>query len=205
MVDLALLQSVSYIAGALGVCVAATYYVMNLRIGQKNQELSLKTQEHTLETRQTQLTMQLYEKMSTKEYMDTFTEILQKWTWSDYNDFKSKYGVNGNPEKYAKFSSMCMDFEQIGILMKHGSFNPNMFYAMWGVFYNRFWEKIEPVVIGINMEGESLGGFLEYAEDLYYFFAENRFRDRADFKVRETARLEKRAKLGLKPRPSYIQ
>ena len=31
MVDLALLQSVSYIAGALGVCVAASYYVMNLR------------------------------------------------------------------------------------------------------------------------------------------------------------------------------
>ncbi len=31
MVDLALLQSVSYIAGALGVCVAAFYYVMMLR------------------------------------------------------------------------------------------------------------------------------------------------------------------------------
>ncbi len=31
MVDLTLLQSVSYIAGALGVCVAAAYYVLNLR------------------------------------------------------------------------------------------------------------------------------------------------------------------------------
>ena len=31
MVDLALLQSVSYIAGALGVCVAAGYYILNMR------------------------------------------------------------------------------------------------------------------------------------------------------------------------------
>ena len=31
MVDLSLLQSVSYIAGAMGVCVAAFYYVMMVR------------------------------------------------------------------------------------------------------------------------------------------------------------------------------
>ncbi len=198
-----MLQSVSYIAGALGVCVAAFYYVMNLRISQRNQELGLKTQEHTLESRQTQLTMQLYEKMSTKEYMDNFTEILNKWTWNDYDDFKLKYGINGDPEKYAKFSSMCMDFEQIGILMKYGSFNPNMFYDMWGGFYRSFWEKIEPVVIGINSEGEGRGGYLEYAEDLYYYFIESKPKDNADFKVREQNRLEKRARLGLKPRPIY--
>jgi len=113
-------------AGALGVCVAAIYYVMNLRISQKNQELSLKTQEHTLESRQTQLTMQLYEKMSTKEYIDDFMEILTKWSWTDYNDFKTKYGSNGDPDKWAKFSTMCVSWEQIGILMKYGSFNPNM-------------------------------------------------------------------------------
>jgi hypothetical protein len=59
MVDLALLQSVSYIAGASGVCVAAIFYVLNLRISQKNQELMLQSQEQsakaqqqTLETRQ---------------------------------------------------------------------------------------------------------------------------------------------------------
>ncbi|MCX6654296.1 MAG: hypothetical protein NTY03_04145, partial [Candidatus Bathyarchaeota archaeon] len=62
MVDLALLQSISYMAGALGVCVAAIFYVLNLRISQKNQEinqrnqeLSLKNQQQTLETRQAQM------------------------------------------------------------------------------------------------------------------------------------------------------
>jgi hypothetical protein len=37
-------------------------------------------------------------------------------------------------------------------------------------FFQRFWEKIEPVVIGINSGGEGRDSFLEYAEDLYYFF-----------------------------------
>ena len=41
MVDLSLLQSVSYIAGALGVCVAAAYYVMNLRENRKNGRVTL--------------------------------------------------------------------------------------------------------------------------------------------------------------------
>jgi hypothetical protein len=43
MVDLALLQSVSYIAGALGVCVAAIFYVLNLRISQRNMRQTLET------------------------------------------------------------------------------------------------------------------------------------------------------------------
>ncbi|MGD0805847.1 MAG: hypothetical protein ABSA11_17430, partial [Candidatus Bathyarchaeia archaeon] len=40
MVDLALLQSVSYIAGALGVCVAAIYYMLNLREVRQNRRIS---------------------------------------------------------------------------------------------------------------------------------------------------------------------
>jgi hypothetical protein len=43
MVDIALLQSVSYIAGAFGVCVAAIFYVLNLRISQRNMKQTLET------------------------------------------------------------------------------------------------------------------------------------------------------------------
>jgi hypothetical protein len=204
MADLALLQSVSYIAGALGVCVAAAYYVMNLRLSQKNQELSLKTQEHTLETRQTQLTMQLYEKMSTKEYLDNFNEILTMWSWKDYDDFKSKYGSDADQEKWMKFNTVLVDWEQIGILMKYGAFDPNMLYDQWGGYFIDFWEKIESVVVGINLGLKDKGGLMEYGEDLYYLFKEMRLRDRIEFKVREQARLDKREGLGLRSRPSYL-
>jgi hypothetical protein len=203
MFDLFFLQSVSYIAGALGVCVAAVYYVMNLRISQRNQTLSLKTQEHTLETRQTQLTMQLYEKMGTKEYLDNFLEILTQWSWKDYDDFKQKYGEKGDWKKWVIFGPVAVAWEQVGIMVKHGIFDPAMVYDMWAGFYTDFWEKIEPVVIGINLEGESKGGYLEYAEDLYYFFKEYRPSDKVEFKNRDVVRLEKRRRLGLAPRPEY--
>jgi hypothetical protein len=50
MVDLVVLQSVSYIAGATGVAIAAVFYVLNLRINQKNQEISQRNMKQTLET-----------------------------------------------------------------------------------------------------------------------------------------------------------
>ncbi|MFH0850995.1 MAG: hypothetical protein V1924_08670 [Candidatus Bathyarchaeota archaeon] len=201
MVDLASLQAVSYIMGSLGVFVAAVYYVLNIQNNRRNQELSLETQKHTLESRQTQLTMHLYEKMSTKEYLDDFNEILLEWSWTDYEDFQTKYGSKGDSKKWHMFGAVCINWEQIGILMKYGAFNPDMLYDQWSGFYIRFWEKIEPIIVEINSEGEGPGGYLEYAEDLYYFFKESSLRDRVDFNAREQVRQEKRVTLGLRPRP----
>jgi hypothetical protein len=68
LVDLALLQSISYIAGAFGVCVAAIYYVMTLRTQQTN----LKT---TQETRQMQLYIQALQETRTREFVRDWIEI----------------------------------------------------------------------------------------------------------------------------------
>ena len=43
MVDLIVLQSVSYVAAAIGVFVAAVYYVMTLRTTQRNMRMTLET------------------------------------------------------------------------------------------------------------------------------------------------------------------
>jgi len=200
MVDI---QTIGVLVTAASVSVAAIYYAFTLRITQKNQELSLKAQEHALESRQTQLTMQLYEKMSSTEYLTDFMEILEKWSWTDYDDFKVKYGKEGDPKNWRKVWNVCMEWEQIGILMKYGAFDPNMLYDQWAGIYIRFWEKMESAVIGMNLEDEPRGGTLEYAEDMYYFFKERAALDRVDFRLWEQARLEKRASLGLRPRPAY--
>ena len=39
MVELVVLQSISYMAGAIGVCVAAIYNVMNIRMIQKKNKI----------------------------------------------------------------------------------------------------------------------------------------------------------------------
>jgi hypothetical protein len=54
MVDILVLQSAFYMAGAASVVVAVVYYILTLRTNQRNFK-------HTLETRQAQLLMGLFQ------------------------------------------------------------------------------------------------------------------------------------------------
>jgi DNA relaxase NicK len=87
MVDLVLLQSLSYMAGALGVCVAAFYYALNIR--------------ETTRTRRVTLTNTLIQSFiseeGSKRYMD-----LMNMEWKDFDDFYKKYDSSVNPENFAK-------------------------------------------------------------------------------------------------------
>ena len=75
MVDLALLQSVSYMAGALGVFVGALYYVMNLRNAKND--------------RQASLFMGIYKDMTTSDMPRIITGLMS-YTWTDFADFQRK-------------------------------------------------------------------------------------------------------------------
>jgi hypothetical protein len=81
--------------------VAAAYYVMNLRISQKNQELMLKSQESSVktqelalksqqqaaETRQAQLFMQIFNKYYDQEFWKTWMTLTTR-EWKSYDDWK---------------------------------------------------------------------------------------------------------------------
>lgn len=67
----------------MGVCVAAAYYVMTLRITQNNLKANL-------ETRQAQLLMNIYERWAEPEFQDAWLSIT-KWEWRDYDEFTGKY------------------------------------------------------------------------------------------------------------------
>ena len=160
MVDLALLQSVSYIAGALGVCVAAVYYVMNLKISQKNQELSLKaleqsakaqelslkTQQQNLETRQAQLLMQIFDKVNNKDFLEDWVETLWDWKWDNYEEYITKYGLNS--EKVSKLTHIWDTLSGIGVLLENRLVDPKMLYRLllqgWGPIM--YWEKYGPTI-----------------------------------------------------------
>ena len=83
MVDIALLQSVSYIAGALGVCVAALYYVMMLRSTEKIRRRDLVFQ-------RLQVPMQ--------QHYDAFYTVMKMTDWKTTEEFERKYGyLRHNP------------------------------------------------------------------------------------------------------------
>ena len=140
MVDLSLLQSASYIAGALGVCVAAVYYVLNLRMNQKNQELSLKTQQQTLETRQAQMFMNIYQQTTTKEFASAFRTYIS-CEWKNYDEYNEKVQKK---EFFDQYMMLCMYFEGLGVLVKEGFLPIRLVALLLTGMTRSFWEKLKP-------------------------------------------------------------
>ena len=148
MVDLALLQSVSYIAGALGVCVAAAYYVYNMRTNQK-------TMKTTLETRQAQLLMQIYDRVNNKDFTRDWSETTYFWKWTDDEEYWKKYGTN--IEEYPKLKSVIDTYEGIGAILENKLVDPKMIYGVLRADPILYWEKFSPLMKGFaERTGESL-------------------------------------------------
>ena len=165
MVDLTLLQSVSYIAGALGVCVAAIFYVLNLRISQKNQELSLKSQQQNLETRQAQLFMPIYSTFYSNEFLKAFYEIMT-WSYDNYDDYVAKYGYTANPDAAILHAKVNMYLEGIGVLVKRELIDPSLVDDLMSSIVVGYWEKYRPYVYDYRVRRD-LHQMSEYVEYLY--------------------------------------
>jgi hypothetical protein len=138
MVDLALLQSVSYIAGALGVCVAAIFYVLNLRISQRNQRL-------TLETRQAQFYTQIYHQLTSEDSQRRWLDAMNM-EWRDYDEYERKYGSDEHPEMYAKRYAALYELSGVGYLLKKGLIDKDTAYSLAETQGLWLWRKFEPIV-----------------------------------------------------------
>ncbi|MCX6654088.1 MAG: hypothetical protein NTY03_03080, partial [Candidatus Bathyarchaeota archaeon] len=87
MVTIEEIQAIYYMVAATGVLVAAVYYILNMRA--------------TLQTRQAQLFMHLYDRMSQPELSSIINNIRYNLKWSDPDDFWRKYGAETNLEEYS--------------------------------------------------------------------------------------------------------
>ncbi len=131
MVDLALLQLVSYIAGALGVCVAAAYYVANLRLGERN--------------RKTQLSTSIMERLGTKEWQKDFLQLAY-YEWEDLDDFMKKYDSTVNPESHAQRWTVWSTYDSLGYLLRERLVDREVLFNSMGVWSIMIWGKFKPVI-----------------------------------------------------------
>ena len=144
MVDLSLLQSVSYIAGALGVCVAAIYYVMNLKETTKNRRI----------TYTNSVMQQLYSEEGVRRELDCY--MMQ---WTDFEDFKRKYDSTVNPESYSKRMSLWYMYDMMGYLYKSGLIDLNTVANVGGSFPFWDWFRFKPIVEGYRKDAFGPRGF----------------------------------------------
>ncbi len=131
MVDLVLLQSVSYIAGALGVCVAAAYYVMNLGETRKN--------------RRVVMTSSLIQPFTSLESGKVFIDLLSA-DWSDFDDFVKKYDSHVNPDYFAKRMSFWTLCDLIGYQFKSGLIDNETVYSVLRGYIVNGWLKFKPII-----------------------------------------------------------
>jgi hypothetical protein len=131
MVDLALLQSISYMAGALGVCVAAIYYILNLR-------------EQTLNRRVT-LTNSLLQSYSSREGF-RLQEELYDMKWSDFDDFLRKYDSSVNPDNLALRTSVFTVCELLGRQYKSGLIDIDTLFSVCNTSITQLWVKFKPII-----------------------------------------------------------
>jgi hypothetical protein len=164
MVDLVVLQSLSYMAGALGVCVAAAYYVMNLRMNQKNQELSLKTQQQTLETRQAQMFMNIYQQTTTKEFASAWNTYISS-EWKNYDEY---WNLVQKKEFTEPFTIICMYFEGLGVLVKEGFLPIRLVALLLTGMTRAFWEKLMPINADIKVKA----GYVRWMSETAYLYDE---------------------------------
>ncbi len=134
MVDLALLQSLSYMAGAIGVCVAAVYYVLNLRETTRNRRL-------------TWANNAVQNMMGNPDFQKMYMEVAGT-SWSDFDDFKRKYDSSVNPQSYIARMCVWTNFESYGRQLRQGLISIDSFADMWAVAIVRTWKRFKPVVEG---------------------------------------------------------
>jgi len=145
------------IAG-LSVMVAAFYYISVL----KNTQI---TQQSTLETRQTQLFMQIFQELNSEETMTTLAE-LYNMKWENYEDFEKKYGSITNPENFGKRSHAFYSLSIIGCLVKDGVISIERADASVGIIVTMLWSKYAEVIKEIRVHS----GLPRYFDDFEYLY-----------------------------------
>jgi hypothetical protein len=152
MVDLAEIQAAYYMVAATGVLVAAVFYILNLRISQKNQEISqknqelmLKAQQQTLEARQMGLIENITSQLFNEDGMKRYYELMN-FNWKDYDDFERKYGSDFNVEATAKRFAAWTSFNSLGIMLRKGMVEAEDLYDLGVHGGISFWWKYQPII-----------------------------------------------------------
>jgi hypothetical protein len=163
MVDV---QTVSVTIAAASVVAFVINSIITSRKTEKTQELALKSQQQTLETRQAQLFTQLYATFTSYEFKSKWNEIMHVWQWKDFRDYDSKYGFS-NTEEFSKFDFVGTFFEGVGVMVKRGLIDATLVDDLMSGHVVSGWERFEPIIRGYRIN-QNWPQILEWWEYLYY-------------------------------------
>ena len=156
---------------ATGVLIAAIFYILNLRISQRNQELMLKAQEQsaraqqqTLETRQAQMFMNIYQQTTSKDFTSAYNKFISS-QWENYSESRELF----QKKEFADdFYILGMYFEGLGVLVKEGYLPIRLVALLLTGMTRSFWEKLKPIMDEARVEM----GYVRWFSETEYLYDE---------------------------------
>lgn len=136
MVDI---QTASIVIAATGVFIAAINSIVSRRREEKTAQL-------TLETRQAQLFMNVYNRWNTPDIQTAYGNLRHIYQFTDFKDFIQKYSIRpplGSPQNFnswLNYQILLTYFEGLGMLVKHGLFNIELVEDLLSRRITWFWE-----------------------------------------------------------------
>ena len=145
-----------------GILVGIFYYIMTLRNAQRNQALSLKAQEHSTDTRQAQLLMQIVNQWSQPGMVDARDQFMRY----ELNSFEDYMNIWSDHETAKIFRQFLGWIEGIGVLVRENYLDIKIIAGLMGGNVKGHWEKMEPYVMQFREEYPNPRHFIEW-EYLY--------------------------------------
>jgi len=119
------LQTVSTTIGILAACVSVVIGVVNQILSNRRAEEqraeTQKTQLLTLETRQAQLFMQIYNRWTSRDLIKAYGLVRYQYTdWKTFPELWQQCNPATEPEKYADHMLLHAFYEGVGVLVQRG-------------------------------------------------------------------------------------
>jgi hypothetical protein len=133
------IQTISTVFAGLSIGVAAIYYALTLRNTRENQR-------QTLDTRQTNILMNLYREWGTDEYQNASWTVIEL-EYYDKEDFEEKYGPSSELTEVTRdIYKLCWFYNGLGVLVHRGLADIEMVEDLFGYIVIWMWEKVEPFI-----------------------------------------------------------
>ena len=131
MVELVVLQSISYVLGYIGVFVAGLGFAYNTVTTAKNRKIAL--------------TNTLMQTMASEEGVRRQISLMNM-EWTDFDDFIKKYDSRVNEENFAKRQTFILHCNYLGYLIQEGVVDIGSVYQLIGESVMDVWLRLKPIL-----------------------------------------------------------
>lgn len=124
------IASISVVVAATSVVIGVVFAVLELR--------------NVVKQRQTDLVMRLHQRFGTKEFTESWEQIMSTDT-GNYDEYVNKFGLS-------ELVHVGSFFDGIGILLHRRLIDIDLAYELFNESIRLIWEKIDPIIEGARKQ-----------------------------------------------------